>query len=325
MTDKLDSSTNKDKRKKWFKKWKPFLLLFIAIIAVSFAAPIVVILQNNSVPSVMIASYRTLFAGVGALIIASLNRDLKWIKISSTIKRSHWLFIAGLLLAIHFATWFLSLAYISVAISTTLVDTVPIFMAIFGFIIFKEKVNLMGVIGIILAVIGGMLLSFSTSNVDLINNSNIIGIALALTGALAVTFYFLIGKRILQDSPLWPYFGIVNLVSGVVLLIYSLIMHYSLVYSPIVFFYIVILAVGPSLIGHATYNYSLRNIAAFVVGTVIIAEPVGATILGIIFLHQIPDTISLLYALIIIAGILLTSISNVKNEKKKAETNNNKN
>jgi len=85
--------------------------------------------------------YRTFFAGIGALILSLYNKRIKWISERGTIKRYHWIFFSGFLLAVHFATWFISLEYVNVAISTTLVDAVPIFLAIFGFIFFKEKIN----------------------------------------------------------------------------------------------------------------------------------------------------------------------------------------
>ncbi|MCK4844305.1 MAG: DMT family transporter [Candidatus Heimdallarchaeota archaeon] len=299
----------------------PYLLLFIAIIAVSFAAPIVSVLQSSefgyNVPSEVIAMYRTLFAGIIALIFALSRGEIKWIVEPTTVKRLHWIIISGILLAIHFATWFLSLEYVSVAISTTLVDTVPIFMAIFGFVIFKEKINWLGITGIIFAFIGGVLLAFATAD-DTSQANPVLGIFLALIGALTVTFYFLIGKKILQDSPLWPYFGLVNLISGISLLIYNIIRGYDLFeYTAIAFAFILLMAIGPSLIGHATYNYSLRRLPAYFVGTVIVAEPVGATILGIVILNEIPLPITVLYMFVILLGIAITSISQTTSSFKK--------
>ncbi len=299
----------------------PYLLLFIAIIAVSFAAPIVSVLQSSefgyNVPSEVIAMYRTLFAGVIALMFALSRGEIKWIVKPTTVKRLHWIIISGILLAIHFATWFLSLEYVSVAISTTLVDTVPIFMAMFGFVFFREKINRFGIIGIIFAFIGGVLLAFATTD-DTSQGNPVLGIFFALIGALTVTFYFLIGKKILQNSPLWPYFGLVNLISGISLLIYNLIRGYDLFeYTAIAFVFILLMAIGPSLIGHATYNYSLRRLPAYLVGTVIVAEPVGATILGIVILSEIPRPITVLYMFIILLGIAITSISQTTSSFKK--------
>ena len=301
------------------KKLLPYFQLLIAIVAVSFSAIIVVYLQNEehlgiSMPSEVIAMYRTLFAGIGALILSLHRKKIKWLKQSTTLKRSYWLILAGLFLAIHFATWFLSLEYVDIAISTTLVDAVPIFLAVFGFIFFKEKLNLFGIIGIIIAFIGGVLLAFSLPSNGGTQASSLLGVGFALSGALTVAFYFLIGKKILIDSPLWPYFAIVNLSSAFFLFIYNLIRGYQLFnYTSLAFLLLILAALGPSLIGHATYNYSLRKLPAFVVGVAILGEPIGATILGIIFFGQFPQWYAVIYACIILVGIVLTSLSqNIK-------------
>ena len=301
------------------KKSIPYLQLSLAIIAVSFAAIIVVYLQREellglNVPSEIIAMYRTLFAGIGALFLSLYGKKITWFKEKSTLKRIHWCVLAGFFLAIHFATWFLSLRHVDVAISTTLVDTVPIFLAIFGFIFFREKIGVLGIIGISIAFTGGVLLAFALPGSSGSQQNPLLGILFSLIGAITVAFYFLIGKKILKDSPLWPYFAIVNLSSAFFLLIYCLIRGYNIFsYSYLAFVLILLMAIGPSLIGHATYNYSLKKIPAFIVGVAILGEPIGAAILGIIFLKQIPIWYAIIYAFIILIGIVLTSISqNVK-------------
>ena len=310
-----------------FQKLLPYLQLLIAIIAVSFSAIIVVYLQKEellgiSMPSEVIAMYRTFFAGIGALVLSLYKNKIKWIKQSTTLKQSPWILIAGLFLAIHFATWFLSLEYVDVAISTTLVDTVPIFLAIFGFIFFKEKVNVIGIVGIVIAFTGGVLLAFALPTEGGTQSNPILGIGFALIGALTVAFYFLIGKKVLTDAPLWPYFALVNLSSAFFLLIYNLIRGYQILhYSALAFLLLTLAALGPSLIGHATYNYSLTKLPAFVVGVAILGEPVGATILAIIFFNQIPVWNAILYAFVILIGIVLTSLSqNIKFNFRKKES-----
>lgn len=294
----------------FYQKSLPYLQLFIAIISVSFSAIIVVYLIKLGVPPAVTAMYRTFFAGIGALILSLYKKRIKWIGKKTTIKRYHWIALSGLLLAVHFATWFISLEYVNVAISTTLVDAVPIFLAIFGFIFFKEKINVIGIVGIGIAFTGGALLAFSSPVAE--NRNLLLGIMFSLIGALTVTFYFLIGKKILQDSPLWPYFALVNLASAIFLLFYNLLVGYELFrYSAIVYLLFIVSALGPSLIGHATYNYTLKRLPAFVVGVAILGEPIGATILGVLIfpLTQTPELITILFALIILAGIVITSIS----------------
>jgi drug/metabolite transporter (DMT)-like permease len=298
-------------QKKLYKRFLPYILLFVAIISVSFSAIIVVFLiEKKGVPPTVTAMYRTFFAGIGALIISLYKKKITWVTKKDTVKRYHWIVLSGILLAVHFATWFISLEYVNVAISTTLVDAVPIFLAIFGFIFFKEKINLIGIIGIGIAFTGGVLLAFASPSGS--NNALLLGILFSLIGALTVTFYFLIGKKILQDSPLWPYFALINLVSAISLLLYNLIRGYEFFkYDAVVFILFLASALGPSLIGHATYNYSMKKLPAFVVGVAILGEPIGATILGVLILPatQTPEIITILFALIIIAGIVLTSVS----------------
>jgi len=99
------------------------------------------------------------------------------------------------MLAVHFTIWFFSLKFVSVAVTTTIVDATPIFLAI---------------LGIILAFIGGTLLTFSKNESYITNNNPLLGILLATIGAITVSIYLVIGKKILKDSPLWPYFGLLT-------------------------------------------------------------------------------------------------------------------
>jgi len=306
---------NNEIEKSKFQLILPYLLLFIAVVSVSFSAIIVVELNETyGVRYEVTAMYRTFFAGIGALLLSFRKKKINWIFQKSTLRKSHWYILAGLLLAIHFASWFVSLGFTSIAISTTLVDTVPIFLAVFGYIFFKEKINYIGMIGIGLAVTGGILLAFSSTDGINAQSNQLFGVILSLIGALTVAFYFLIGKKVLQDAPLWPYFALVNLSSAFFLFIYCLIYSkfeaFELYVFPLIVFVLFLLsAIGPSLIGHATYNYSLKKLPAFVVGVAILGEPIGATILAMIFSNQFPALFSILYAGIIIIGVVITFLS----------------
>jgi len=310
---------NKTNEKSKFQVILPYLLLFIAVVAVSFSAIIVVELNETyGVKYEVTAMYRTLFAGIGALLLSFRKKKINWVFQKSTLRKSHWYVLAGLLLAIHFASWFVSLGFTSIAISTTLVDTVPIFLAVFGYLFFKEKINYIGMIGIGIALTGGVLLAFSSTNDTTTQSNPMFGVILSLIGALTVAFYFLIGKKILQDAPLWPYFALVNLSSAFFLFVYCSI--YSkfgdfelFVFPPLVFVLFIVSAMVPSLIGHATYNYSLKKIPAYVVGVAILGEPIGATIFAIFFFDQFPKPLSILFAGVILVGVAITSLSkNIK-------------
>ena len=66
-----------------------------------------------------------------------------------------------------------------------------------------------------------------------------------------------------------------------------------------------LMALGPTILGHNLYNYSLRHLPAFPVGISILGEPVLATIWGILIFGEQPLSSTLLGGLVIIMAIVL--------------------
>ena len=69
----------------------------------------------------------------------------------------------------------------------------------------------------------------------------------------------------------------------------------------------VLLAVVPQLLGHGSLNYALQHVSATMVAVCILAEPIGASILAMIFLKETPGGLQVVGGLIILAGIYLAS------------------
>jgi drug/metabolite transporter (DMT)-like permease len=59
----------------------------------------------------------------------------------------------------------------------------------------------------------------------------------------------------------------------------------------------------PQLIGHTAVNRSLGHLPAIVVSIAVLGEPVGATILGAIFLSEEPTLVQLAGGLLVLAGV----------------------
>jgi drug/metabolite transporter (DMT)-like permease len=67
------------------------------------------------------------------------------------------------------------------------------------------------------------------------------------------------------------------------------------------------LALGPQLVGHTAFNWALRHVSAVFVTVSVLAEPVGATILALVLLGQVPAWSSLAGGAVVLAGIGLAS------------------
>ena len=118
-------------------RWLPFVVLGIGLLAIAFGAILARLAQGGGVPSVVVATTRL---GLAALIITPLAL-LHSRPALRSLTRRQWLMAlaAGACLALHFGIWISSLEYTSVASSTALVTTNPLWIGIASFFLFGEK------------------------------------------------------------------------------------------------------------------------------------------------------------------------------------------
>jgi drug/metabolite transporter (DMT)-like permease len=69
------------------------------------------------------------------------------------------------------------------------------------------------------------------------------------------------------------------------------------------------LAVFPQLIGHSTYNWALRYVSATVVSVSLLGEPIGASLLAVVLLGEVPGAVELVGGALILVGIFLAARS----------------
>ena len=214
--------------------------------------------------------------------------------------------LSGLLLAAHFAFWISSLDYTSVMSSVVLVSTNPFFVGVASVLLLRESLGRGTVIGIIVAAAGGALIGLSDLGAG--GAESLRGDLLALAGAAAVSGYLLIGRRLRAKLSLIGYIGFVYTTAAVALLVLAAVMGTSLGgYSLRAYILIALLAAGPQLIGHSSFNWALKYVSATFVTITVLAEPIGATLLAIPVLAQVPSPIKLAGGVLVLAGIYLAA------------------
>ncbi|RLD21010.1 MAG: EamA/RhaT family transporter [Caldiserica bacterium] len=288
-------------------KVKSIFVIFIGMVSVGLAA--IFIRLCNASPLV-IATYRM---GLSAIFIAPLFFILERDKLKCLdFKKDVLPFVLlGGLLAAHFVLWISSLSYTTVLASTVLVTTNPIFVAGFSFILFRESTKKGTIIGIIIAFVGGMIIAFSAKNIGLsINYGNF----LALMGAIAVSFYLIIGKKARKKFNLITYIFFVYSFAAAILIIISILTRQNLFYYPKeTYFYFFLLAFIPQIIGHTAFNWALKYFSAPFVAVTILGEPVFATFFALIILHETPIFIEFIGGALILLGVYLSTRSEVWN------------
>ena len=152
-------------------------------------------------------------------------------------------------------------------------------MAILEVIFLKISLSRLVVAGLIVALIGGAMLGFPAeiamaSNAE---NGTLTGALLAWVGALSLSVYMLIGRKMRARLPVIPY---VWLVYGIATLFMLAIIVISA--TPLFGFstegYLILLAMGlvPQLLGHSSFNYLLEYFPAALVSMFSQLEPIGS-------------------------------------------------
>lgn len=288
-----------------FSKLRVYGALAIGLTAFGFA-PILVKYATAYSPLV-IAALRTVFA-VAILIpfyLYSLKHNEK-----ALIRDKHeskWVALSGILLGLHFLCWIGSLYYTSVASASVLVTIHPIILISVERLFFKVKFQSTVWIGVVIAFSGSLLLGISDYNSESTFPNPVLGNALAFTGALIFAAYFLIGGKIRKKRSwigyVFPVYFYSALTCVIVLLAFE---GFSFRVDPFVVLIGFSLALGAQVMGHGSLNYAVKYVSPTILSTLILVEPIMASILALLIFTELPSIYSIIAMLIVLVGVSIT-------------------
>lgn len=294
---------------------KSYLVLVLGIIAVSLSAIIIRLAQSESIPSMLIAAGRLTIA---SLLLAPFALRKHKAEIQSLTRSDMILVVgAGLFLALHFILWIPSLEYTSVLISVVLITTTPLWSVLLEAIFLKSRVGKLVLVGLLTAIAGGVLISLPQEGQGIEFGSNpTLGILLSLGGAIAVSVYMVIGRKMRSRVAVLPYIWMVYSCAAVFALIVVAAMGIPLLgYSMTGYLLVLALAIVPQLIGHSAFNYVLQNLSATYVGIATQLEPAVTGIIAYFLFHEIPTQSQLIGSLTILTGVIIASIGQARSAK----------
>lgn len=296
----------------------PIIVIIIGIISISTASIFIRFAQQES-SSIVIAAYR-LF--ITSLIIIPIFLVKKKSEIKNLSKNDFLLAIlSGFFLALHFAAWITSLEYTTIASSVVLVCTNPLWVALLSPIAIKEKVSKQVIIGLLFSLLGTVIISISgickfngtltcPPINEILNTKTLLGNFLALFGAWMAAGYILIGRKLRLKTSTLTYSTLVYSISAIFLVIFVFISGQKFIgFSSQTYFYLLLLAIIPQLIGHTSFNWALGYLSATFIAITILGEPIGAMILGYIVFSEKPSPLNLIGAILILIGILIAFIT----------------
>lgn len=218
------------------------------------------------------------------------------------------LFWSGIALAAHFALWLWSLVLTTVASSVTLVTMSPLFVALGGWWFLGERTTRRTWIGLAATMVGAITIGLAdAAEIDL-GPTALAGDALAFGGALAVTGYLLIGRLARREVSAATYASVVYGWAAAALLVVCLLSGADLWgYSTVTWLAIAGIIIGPQLLGHTIFNALLATVSATVVSIVVLAEPVGSTLLAWLLLEELPARLFWPGAALVMIGVFVAT------------------
>jgi drug/metabolite transporter (DMT)-like permease len=257
------------------------LALGVAVLALSTSGPLI---ASTVAPALAIAFWRNAMA-VGLLTPVALLRRRSELVGLARGRAGLFTVLAGVALAVHFATWIPSAKLTSVATATALVATQPVWQGLLA-AAQGQYLSRLSWLGIAVTVGAAM----ATTGVDLTGSrSAVIGDLLALGGGVAAAVYTALGARARATTTTTSYTMVCYAVCAAVTLVSCLVAGVPLTGFPasawVVF---AALTLGPQLMGHSMNNFALRHVSATTVAVVVLLEVPGAALIGWIWLGQAP-------------------------------------
>lgn len=288
-----------------FPKSKVFAALAAGLIAFGFAP--ILVRTTPETPALVLASYRTVFAVLMLLPYWLHTKGSSKTHFTGIRKERLMIVLAGVCLGLHFACWISSLYYTSVASASVLVTIHPVILILVERLWFKRSFVLTTWLGVLFAFAGSVLLGISDSQIEQNFANPLLGNALAFSAALIFVIYLLIGQKIRQKREWIDYVFPVYFYTAVTCVALALVFGNNLLnISAVGIAAGAGLAFGPQILGHGSMNFAVKYVSPTLLSTLILIEPLFASILAFFLFAEMPPVTSIIAMCIILTGIGLT-------------------
>jgi drug/metabolite transporter (DMT)-like permease len=273
--------------------------LAVAVAGISTSGPVI---RQSRTPSLTLSVWRNLGGAFILAAVALLHSPTRRSVRAATAHERRQSALAGVLLGLHFVAWVPSLSFTSVASSTALVATQPVWAAVIARLR-GHRVPRVAWFGIGLALAGTLLLS----GVDLsVSKRKVLGDLLAVLGGALAAAYVTVGASARRTIAVAPFGLYCFATAGVVLIPIAMLSGAPLVSLPLrSWLGIGGLVLGAQLLGHFVFGQVLKTTGPVVVSLAVLFELVGATLLAWLWFQERPGWALVPAAILIAAGVIL--------------------
>jgi drug/metabolite transporter (DMT)-like permease len=304
-----------------------FPVLFGAQLAVGSAALMARAGLAAGLSATAMSAWRLTIASLILLIalnLAAARRDRRPPRIDGcTLAR---LMVAGICLGLHFVAWFASLQHVSVARSTLLVATGPLWAGLGGRFLLGHRLKAAFWMGLAVAAVGVWLVTQGADAGSLPpqgDGSALLGDLQAVAGAVFVAAYLLLVEDLQSRLGTWRVVAwtystaaasllpVVVLWEGIPALLPASSAAWATIFG---------LALIPQLLGHTAINWSLRHFPAGLVAASTLLEPIFAAGLAWAVLGERISWLQGAGAVVLLGGVLLALRGGAASEPETVQT-----
>ncbi|XWX05216.1 DMT family transporter [Aggregatilineales bacterium SYSU G02658] len=286
----------------------PHVALVVALVGFTFGAPTLRLTQMNGMPTEVMIFIRLTLATLvltpfvwvrhGHELRTLTRRDIGRTLIAGVFMTCHLLFVVE------------SLRHTTVVFNQVLVNTGPVWVALLE--VFALRVRFAPQVwwGLGIALAGsGVLLLYSAAQGTAIGGPNmLLGNVMAVISAGLAAVYIVIGRSTRQKVSFLPYiwllFGVGALVALMVVIVRGLPVTG---YSSAAYFWIVMVTIFPTLIGHASFNFALVGVSATLAAVSGQVGVLTTAILAYLIFHEVPTLGTVVGGAIIVLGVVVVS------------------
>jgi len=236
--------------------------------------------------------------------------------------------LASLFLAGHYLAWIFSLTGVSTFASVALVSTQPLFVSLFGYLLFREVIPRRAVPGAALALLGALLIALAAAKSadgviaapgpvgteNMLASSAAAGpqgvstpaaaSAAALLGAALMAAHWLTARRVRAFLPARIYTPALYLATGLILaLSVPFVGGFRMPAEALP--YMAGLVLGSTLLGHALFSSVIGIVSPSVISFALLGEPLGAMLFAMLFLSEFPSLWVLAGGVVTLLGLCL--------------------
>jgi drug/metabolite transporter (DMT)-like permease len=288
----------------------PGLVLAVALLSVSFGG---LFARWAAMPALAVTAWRVTLA---TLIVWFARAVWHWFRPPAAVEpyrtrdglRARWQATAcGVLLALHFATWITSLGLTTVAESTLLADSTPVWVLLIGWVALGRRPQrrqwaalLLAAAGVVVLVGGEIKAGVSLGNLLAVASAVFMGLYLLLAEA---------AQRVLRFGQFVAHsYAVAALVAWVLVLLTGTSAAWQVDHiAPASWGALLGVAMVSQCIGHGGFNYSVRSLPPAVVSLTILGEPVIAGLLAWNLLGEAPTAAFYPGAALVLAGVGLAA------------------